>query len=99
VKQRRLPQKAVVVHELSPNIVRDEGRLAAHPEVALIKSVDGIGSPALKVDTWRRLTTGMPKVWRAGFKIFYVEDREHGPLMTAAQVNALKPTVDYVVFE
>ena len=34
-----------------------------------------------------------------GFKLFFEEDGEFGPLMTPAQVLALKPTVDYVLYE
>ena len=53
----------------------------------------------MKEDTWRKLTTKLPKGMRVGFKLFLEEDGEFGPLMTPAQVLALKPTVDYVLYE
>jgi hypothetical protein len=33
--------------------VTDEQALRCHPGVAIVKSVDGVGSPALKRATWR----------------------------------------------
>lgn len=99
VTRHQLPEKAVVVHELAPNIVRGEEVIRARQGVALIKSVDGIGDRAMKEETWRKLTTSLPKGMRVGFKLFYEEDREFGPLMTPAQVLALEPTVDYVLYE
>ncbi len=99
VTRHQLPEKVVVVHELAPNIIRNEEVIKSRTGVALIKSVDGIGSRAMKEDTWRKLTTKLPKGMRVGFKLFLEEDGEFGPLMTPAQVLALKPTVDYVLYE
>ena len=53
----------------------------------------------MKEETWRKLTTKLPKGMRVGFKLFFEEDGEFGPLMTPAEVLALKPTVDYVLYE
>ena len=99
VARHQLPEKVVVVHELAPNIIRDEEVIRSRTGVALIKSVDGIGDRAMKEETWRKLTTKLPKGMRVGFKLFFEEDGEFGPLMTPAEVLALKPTVDYVLFE
>ena len=99
VARHQLPEKVVVVHELAPNIIRDEEVIQSRKGVALIKSVDGIGSQAMKEETWRKLTTKLPKGMRVGFKVFFEEDGEFGRLMTPAEVLALKPTVDYVLFE
>ncbi len=99
VARRQLPEKVVVVHELAPSIIRNEEVIKSRKGVALIKSVDGIGSRAMKEDTWRKLTTKLPKGMRVGFKLFFEEDAEFGPLMKPAQVLALKPTVDYVLYE
>ena len=86
----QLPEKVVVVHELAPNIIRDEEVIQSRKGVALIKSVDSIGSRAMKEETWRKLTTKLPKGMRVGFKLFFEEDGEFGPLMTPAEVLALK---------
>jgi hypothetical protein len=99
VRARRLPEKVLVVHQLSRSIVRDEKAVRAHEGVALVKSVDGIGSRAMKESTYDKLAARMPKAFHAGFKLFYSEDRRFGPLMSAAQVLALRPQPEYVLYE
>ena len=69
--RHQLPEKVVVVHELAPNIIRDEEVIQSRKGVALIKSVDGIGSRAMKEETWRKLTAKLPKGMRVGFKLFF----------------------------
>jgi hypothetical protein len=94
-----LPEKAFVFHQLSARIVSNEKALKQHPGVVVIKSVDGIGNRADKESTWRKLTPTMATGVHAGFKLFYTEDTRHGPLMTPAQVMALKPRPEFVVYE
>lgn len=97
--QHRLPPRIMLYHQLNAKIVRGQQDIKAHPGVEIVKAVDGIGSRGMKLETWKKLTTGLPPHIRAGFKLFYQEDREFGPLMTPAQVLAMKPTVDYVLYE
>jgi len=66
----------------------------------VIKSVDGIGTPSAKLATWRQLVADLPNGIRPGFKLFFQEDTQGGTaLMTPAQVLALTPTPDYVLYE
>ncbi|WBQ07402.1 hypothetical protein [Kribbella sp. CA-293567] len=99
VAEHDLPEKAFVFHQLSARIVSNEKALKQHPGVAVIKSVDGIGSRSAKESTWRKLTPGMAPGVHGGFKLFYQEDTRHGPLMTPAEVMALKPRPEFVVYE
>ncbi|MGD7787677.1 hypothetical protein ACQCX2_05075 [Propionibacteriaceae bacterium Y1700] len=100
VAEHNLPEKALVYHQLNPDIVRKESDLKEHDGVALIKSVDGIGSHGAKVDTWKRLVKNTPKHVHLGFKLFYEEDTEGGTkLMSPQQVLALKPKPEYVLYE
>lgn len=99
VKQNDLPEKALVFHQLRLSIVRDEEAIRSHEGVAIIKSVDGIGSPGAKVSTWKTLTKRMPPAVNPGFKLFYEEDTAQGKLMTPKQVLALRPKPDYVLYE
>lgn len=95
-----LPQKVMVYHQLHENIVTDEEALRSHPGVVLVKSVDGIGSPAQKTAAWKRLVARTPEHVALGFKLFYLEDTRGGhPLMTPDEVMALEPTPQYVLFE
>jgi hypothetical protein len=94
-----LPQKVLVYHQLNPGIVRDEQGLTEHPGVALVKSIDGIGAPPAKVATYQRVVATLPPFVHAGFKLFYEEDVRSGPLMTPAEVLALVPRPEYVLYE
>ena len=99
VAEHDLPQKVMVFHELAPRIVTGEGKLRPHPGVAVVKSVDGIGSPAAKRNTYRVVNEDTPSFVQPGFKLFYDEDREAGPLMKPADVLRLRPRPAYVLYE
>ncbi len=99
VRQHDLPDKVLVYHQLHASIVTDEHRLRRHDGVELVKSVDGIGAPADKRETWRKVMAGTPAYIHPGFKLFYDEDTRLGPLMTPAQVLRLRPEPEYVLYE
>jgi hypothetical protein len=99
VARNDLPEKVVVFHQLAARIVRQEAAIKARKGIALVKSVDGIGSRAMKEETWRNLTAALPKGVHPGFKLFFQEDAKIGALMTPAQVLALKPLPEYVLYE
>jgi hypothetical protein len=100
VSARSLPEKALVVHQLRPDIVRGFTALRPHPGVAVIRSVDGIGPPTAKIGTWTRILTDHTAGLHPGFKLFFSEDAVHGGrLMTPAEVLALRPTPEYVLYE
>lgn len=100
VKKHNLPQKVVLYHQLHENIVSDESNLAAHEGIVLVKSVDGIGSPSQKVQTWQRIVPKTPKHVKMGFKLFFEEDVKRGKrLMTPEEVLSLTPTPEYVLYE
>lgn len=99
VTAHQLPEKALVVHVLRPDILRSPGALRAHSGVAMVKSVDGIGGAEAKTSTYLRVMKGTPEFFRPGFKLFFSEDAKAGPLMTPTQVLALTPKPDYVLYE
>lgn len=100
VAKHNLPQKVMLYHQLNEGVVVNEPTLVPAKGVVMIKSVDGIGSPGAKVDTWKRVVAKKPTFVHGGFKLFYQEDVETGGrLMTPAEVMALKPTPEYILFE
>lgn len=99
VQQHDLPEKAMVFHQVHSSVVEDEAALLPHPGVVPIKSVDGIGDRGSKEQTWTTLMRAKPPHVAPGFKLFFDEDTAMGPLMTPAQVLALVPTPDYVLYE
>ena len=99
VAEHSLPEKVIVYHQLTPGIVKNEGRLRDRQGVVLVKSIDGIGTRAQKTSTYNRVNRSTPDFVHPGFKIFYEEDRRSGPLMTPQQVLKLDPRPDYVMYE
>lgn len=100
VKANDLPQKALVYHQLTPYIVGDPTAIHPYPGVAIVQSVDGIGSPADKRQTWHNVLRDRPRGVYTGFKLFFHEDvQRSGVLMTPGQVLRLRPVPDYVMYE
>jgi hypothetical protein len=100
VKKYRLPEKVMVYHQVASSVVRRESGLKDHDGVVAIKSVDGLGHPGPKKNTYRVVNKSTPKFVHTGFKLFFTEDRRHGGrLMTPKEVLGLKPRPEYVMFE
>lgn len=100
VRERDLPEKALVYHQVNGFVVKDESSLAAHPGVALIQSVDGLGPKGSKIKTYDFLVKTKPEIVHAGFKLFFDEDQTNGgKLMTPQEVLQLTPEPEYVMYE
>jgi hypothetical protein len=100
VERHDLPEKVMVYHQVAKSVVRAESGLKPHPGVVQIKSVDGLGPPGPKKNTYRVVNQTTPKHVHAGFKLFFDEDTEGGSrLMTPREVLALKPRPEYVMYE
>jgi hypothetical protein len=95
VREGDLPQKLLVVHRFTHDMLRDEDRLQAHPGVALTVNVDGFGDRANKIAKYRELTRGR-RDRHHGFKLFYKEDTN---LMPPRGVLRLRPRPELVVYE
>ena len=99
VTAHHLPQKVLLYHQLHAGIASGVEALLDRPGVAVVKSVDGIGAAVDKVGTYQRVMAGTPPFVHAGFKLFYEEDTRSGPLMEPAEVLALVPQPEYVLYE
>jgi hypothetical protein len=100
VARAHLPEKALVFHQVNGDIVKDEAGLVPAPGVVMIKSVDGLGPKHAKIETYDYLMRHMTAGVHAGFKLFFDEDtRNGGTLMTPADVLALLPQPEYVMYE
>ena len=100
VEQHDLPEKVMVYHQVAKSVVRAESGLQPHPGVVMIKSVDGLGPPGPKKNTYRVVNRTTPKHVHAGFKLFFTEDTKGSSrLMTPREVLALRPQPEYVMYE
>lgn len=99
VEANHLPEKALVYHQVARSVVREPAGIKRYDGVQIIRSIDGIGSRAKKTSTWKWIGRQRNPAVRPGFKLFFSEDGRRGTLMTPAQVPALTPRPDYVMYE
>ncbi len=95
VEKHDLPQKLLIVHRFTADMVAGEERLRSYPGVALVLNVDGFGDQANKVAKYEELHARGGEAY-SGFKLFYEEDLG---LMSPDDVLGLKPPPDLVVYE
>jgi hypothetical protein len=95
IRARNLPQKLLLVHRFTDDMIEDEQRLERHSGVALTVNVDGFGDQPNKISKYRAFTRGR-RGRHHGLKLFYREDTN---LMTPRQVLRLRPRPDVVVYE
>jgi len=95
VRAGDLPQKLLVVHRFTQDMIRGDDRLERHRGVALTVNVDGFGDRANKISKYREFTRGR-RDRHHGFKLFYEEDTN---LMTPRQVLRLRPRPELIVYE
>jgi hypothetical protein len=58
VQRERLPQKLMIVHQFTEDMIRDRESLETPPGVALTVNIDGFGDPTVKREKYRQLTGG-----------------------------------------
>jgi hypothetical protein len=95
VRAGNLPQKLLVVHRFTQDMIRNEHRLRRRRGVALTVNVDGFGDRPNKIAKYREFTRARQDRHH-GFKLFYGEDTG---LMTPQQVLRLRPRPNLVVYE
>ncbi len=96
IRRKDLPQKLVVVHQFTDDMVKNEERLKVHRNIDLVLNADGVGSPGAKRSTYEALAPSRASGVSPGFKLFYEEDTN---LMSPGQVLGLRPKPKFVVYE
>ena len=95
VTKYKLPQKLLLVHEFTDDMV-PEAELKPRQGLAYVLNVDGFGGQALKIAKYKSFAAQAGE-FRRGFKLFYQEDTK--PMMNPTQVMRLQPRPDVVVYE
>jgi len=89
-----LPQKLVVIHQFTDDMVDDKA-LKPRDGLEIVLNADGFGTRPVKKSKYDAFTRSAPG-FESGFKLFYKEDVG---LMTPRQVLRLRPPPDFVVYE
>jgi hypothetical protein len=95
VRRNDLPQKLLVVHRFTADMIENEHELERNPGVALVVNVDGFGDRPNKISKYREFTSDLRRRFN-GLKLFYNEDLN---LLKPHQVLQLRPQPDLVVYE
>jgi hypothetical protein len=94
VRRHDLPQKLLVIHQFTEDMVRSESRIETPRGVGVVLNADGFGTPSQKRQKYEELAESEP--FHPGFKLFYREDTN---LMSPRQVLHLRPRPQFVVYE
>ena len=95
VRERNLPEKLLIVHRFTDDMIARADRLRQVRGVQTVINVDGFGSTSVKVAKYQSFVHTTPAM-RRGFKLFYKEDVQ---TMSPKSVMALSPRPDVVVYE
>jgi hypothetical protein len=95
VRERALPEKLLIVHRFTDNMITRSSRLRQVPGVQTVINVDGFGANSVKIAKYKSFVKTTPRM-RRGFKLFYKEDVK---TMSPGAVMAMRPRPDVVVYE
>jgi hypothetical protein len=93
-KEGDLPEKLVVIHQFTDDMV-DDTTLKAREGLQIVLNADGFGTKPVKKSKYDAFTRRAPG-FEPGLKLFYEEDVG---LMSPRQVMGLRPPPDFVVYE
>lgn len=90
-----LPPKLLIVHQFHLYSLNNRDQIQQIPGVQFVLEVDGWGGPDAKRDTYAVVGGNVVHDFY-GFKLWYRQDE---PLMSAAEVMALQPPPDLVIYQ
>jgi hypothetical protein len=97
IDRLELPEKLLVIHQFTPNMIRKKGNLRDRPGIDIVLNSDGFGTAGAKRSKYRQLAPRARSPFYRGFKLFYKEDTG---LMKPDQVLRLRPRpVNLVIYE
>jgi hypothetical protein len=96
VRDNDLPQKLLLVHRFTHDMIRDQQQIKRRRGLAITMNVDGFGARAVKVAKYEDFARARPRGTYNGFKLFYEEDTG---LMRPREVARLRPRPRVVVYE
>ncbi len=90
-----LPPKILIVHQFTLSSISNRDQIVPVDGVQFVLEVDGFGTPEEKRGTYAVITNNLPDGF-VGFKLWY---RQDVPLMTPAEVLALDPSPDLIIYQ
>jgi Helix-turn-helix domain len=94
VRRYRLPQKLLVLHRFTFDMIRNPELVRGTPQVAITWDIDGFGGRSAKISKYQALSNLKGQYY--GFKLFYRQDVD---MMAPLDVLNLVPRPDMVVYQ
>ncbi len=95
VEQNGLPNKVLIIHQFTANMLPDKSRIQSFPRVELVTNMDGFGSQQLKLKHYEWYVKD-ELIEYAGMKLFFNQDT---PLFTPEEVMNLDPVPDVIIYQ
>jgi hypothetical protein len=96
VRDNKLPQKVLLLHQFRTSMIVSRERLnTTHDELATMVHADGFGTQEMKRSTWDTLRANAPNVFW-GWKNFIDEDR---PMLDPAQTLQFSSDIVFVSYQ
>jgi hypothetical protein len=97
VREERLPQKLLLLHQFRTSMITERETLdATRDELAYLVQMDGDGAPGDKFATWEALKQDPPEGLYFGWKNFYDED---APTFSPEETFAVEPKPWWVSYQ
>ena len=100
VRENDLPPKILLIHRFTEHMVTNYQNVQPLPEVQIVMSMDGWGTPERKIATYNQVVFPEP-IQFTGIKLFYKNDLlpPSSGLLTPARVLSLKPNPILVEYQ
>jgi hypothetical protein len=95
VTRNHLPQKLLVIHRFTEDMIKNKERIKTPPELAMTLDVDGFGGKAAKFVKYQSFVSEDDGVYH-GIKLYFQQDTD---LMTPDDILFLAPTPDFIVYQ
>ncbi|MEP7214611.1 MAG: hypothetical protein ABI782_00065 [Anaerolineaceae bacterium] len=95
VVANHLPDKLLIIHQFTPGMISNKSGIADFSGVDLTIDIDGFGYAAAKISEYNAFVEG-DAMEHGAMKLFYQQDVD---LMSPAQVSALVPQPDVVIYQ
>jgi transcriptional regulator with XRE-family HTH domain len=95
VKRYNLPQKLLVIHRFTDDMIKNKERIKTPPQLAVTLDVDGFGEKAAKYVKYQSFVSEEDGVFH-GIKLYLQQDTD---LMSPQDVLYLAPQPDLIVYQ
>jgi hypothetical protein len=91
VRRHHLPEKLFVLHQFTPSMIRDIGRIRSREGLAMVQHADGVGTRPEKLYSLHAIAR--PGQFTMGLKVFYYVDTHR---FRPADVRRIRPRIRFV---